>query len=525
MDAGLCPQCLGFKAKADLAQGEAVYWRVMHGRAVAREGQLKVEIVDLKAKLRQRERELFGRKSEQSKGKNQSQEGEAAQRRRGQQRGSRGHGRRRHVELPAVEESYDLDPAQRRCPRCQRAFEALAGSEDSEVVEVEVRAYRRVIRRQRYRPTCQCPRLPGIVTPPCPAKLIPKGGLGVSVWVLILIDKFLFQRPTYRLLADLRWTHGVRIAQGTVTGGLARLLALFEPLVKAIVAKSLSENHWHADETRWPVFATWEGKQGNRWQMWVIVSKSTAVFQLEPTRSGKVVLAYFGQPATGILNVDRYAGYKVLLQGGRIVLAYCWAHVRRDFLEVAKDWGGQHGAWALGWVECIGELYRLNAERLRVLDDPQAYPAAQEQLRAAVERMARWREAELADPLGIGCRHKVLKSLAAHWAGLVVFVDHPQVPMDNNTAERTHRNAVVGRKNYYGSGAQWSGKLAATMFTIFQTLLLWKLNPRLWLSEYLQACAQNGGRAPADAESFLPWNLNDAQRSRLAAPPAGCDSS
>jgi len=62
--------------------------------------------------------------------------------------------------------------------------------------------------------------------------------------------------------------------------------------------------------------------------------------------------------------------------------------------------------------------------------------------------------------------------------------------------------------------------LAAMMFTIFQTLLLWKLNPRLWLSGYLQACAQNGGRAPADAESFLPWNLSEQRRTELAAVPA-----
>jgi transposase len=92
-------------------------------------------------------------------------------------------------------------------------------------------------------------------------------------------------------------------------------------------------------------------------------------------------------------------------------------------------------------------------------------------------------------------------------------------------AERAQRNEVVGRKNYYGSGSVWSGQLAAMLFTVFQTLLLWKLNPRLWLSEYLQACAENGGQAPADAESFLPWNLSEARRSQLAVARSGPDSS
>ena len=171
----------------------------------------------------------------------------------------------------------------------------------------------------------------------------------------------------------------------------------------------------------------------------------------------------------------------------------------------------------MAWVEKIAQLYRLNEQRMGVLDAPPAFATAQVWLRAAVEEMETSCQAQLADRELIGVRHKVLKSLSAHWSGLVVFVDHPEVPMDNNVAERAHRNPVVGRKNYYGSGAEWSARLAAMMFTIFQTLRLWKLNPRLWLSEYLQACAHNGGRAPADAESFLPWKLSAERRTQLTA--------
>jgi transposase len=186
-------------------------------------------------------------------------------------------------------------------------------------------------------------------------------------------------------------------------------------------------------------------------------------------------------------------------------------------VRIARDWGGQHERWALGWVECIAELYRLNGERLRVLDDAQAFAAADSKLREAVERMAAWREAELAAAALTGIGRKVLKSMANHWAGLGVFVAHPQVPMDNNTAERAQRNPVVGRKNYYGSGAEWSGKLAAMMFSIFQTLLLWKLNPRLWLRAYFEACAQNGGRPPTDLSAFLPWEMSEPQRRQMSA--------
>jgi len=95
---------------------------------------------------------------------------------------------------------------------------------------------------------------------------------------------------------------------------------------------------------------------------------------------------------------------------------------------------------------------------------------------------------------------------------LTVFVKHPEVPMDNHTAERTERGPVVGRKNYYGSGAVWAGRLAAMLFSLFQTMCLWELNPQSWLTAYRTACAASGGEAPGDVERFLPWNLSEEDR-------------
>ena len=113
------------------------------------------------------------------------------------------------------------------------------------------------------------------------------------------------------------------------------------------------------------------------------------------------------------------------------------------------------------------------------------------------------------------CR-KVLESLEEHWAGLIRFVDDPRIPMDNNASERAGRGPAVARKNFYGSGSLWSGRLAATMFSLFATLAHWKLNPRRWLMWYFESCAAFGGKAPEDIQPFLPWNLSDERRSDLA---------
>ena len=123
---------------------------------------------------------------------------------------------------------------------------------------------------------------------------------------------------------------------------------------------------------------------------------------------------------------------------------------------------------------------------------------------------------ELSDPqLRQPCR-KVLESLEEHWTGLIRFVDDPRIPLDNNASERAGRGPAVARKNFYGSGSLWSGRLAAAMFSLLATLARWKLNPRLWLTWYLESCAAVGGKAPHDIQPFLPWNLSDEHRAALA---------
>ena len=136
-------------------------------------------------------------------------------------------------------------------------------------------------------------------------------------------------------------------------------------------------------------------------------------------------------------------------------------------------------------------------------------------LHQAVEAMRVQAVEELSNPkLRQPCR-KVLESLQEHWTGLTRFVEDSRIPMDNNGSERAARGPAVARKNYYGSGSLWSGRLAATMFSLLATLTHWKINPRLWLTWYFGGCAAAGGRAPEDIQPFLPWNLSDERRLEL----------
>ena len=224
-----------------------------------------------------------------------------------------------------------------------------------------------------------------------------------------------------------------------------------------------------------------------------------------------------------VLVCDRYSAYKCLAKGCDVlILAYCWAHVRRDFLKAARSWP-ELESWMWAWVNDIRTLYGVNAARLEAWDDtlpldqqPAAFVEHQRALESQMGQMQTRFETHLQDKALHLAKAKVLTSLHNHWDGLTVFVERPEVAMDNNAAERALRNPVVGRKNYYGSGSVWSAHLAAMMFSVLQTVVLWGLNPHQWLRAFLQACADNDGKSPADLSAFLPWQMTPERREELA---------
>lgn len=186
---------------------QASSWKSLHARAVARaqwregryrralrqlqelaeqrEAALRAELELAQAKICDLQQRVFGRKSERSKGGSEQQaQASVARAPRGQQRGAPGHGRSMLAHLPERAEFVALDSPQ--CPACGEPLDDFPGTEDSQVLEIEVSAYKRMIRRRRYRRSCQCDCVAGIVTAPPPARLIERGKFGVSVWISVL---------------------------------------------------------------------------------------------------------------------------------------------------------------------------------------------------------------------------------------------------------------------------------------------------------------------------------------------------
>ena len=304
-----------------------------------------------------------------------------------------------------------------------------------------------------------------------------------------------------------------------------RFLPLFEPLDEAIRAHQSEATVRHGDETSWRIQSLRETGRSSRAWLWTSVSDDAVYFHIDPSRSAKVAHRLFGAAGCRLFLVcDRLSSYKAMARelDGAVILCWCWAHQRRDFIHCAA---GQVRLtnWCQEWIERIAWIYRLNEVRLTHYDpglerQTPALAQAQSALEGEVERLFAKAEQELAALPAEARETKPLRSLLNHRGGLSVFVDKPQVPMDNNAAERALRGPVIGRRLSFGSDSQVGARFTALMYSVVGTLATNGIDVRRWLQAWLRACACNGGRAPQELSPWLPWSMSEERRRTLLAP-------
>ena len=478
---------------------------------------LQAQIDKLRSTRNVLSKALYGSKSEQQKKP-------GTGRKRGQQRGTAGHGRTQHPGLGKKKERREPPEDARVCPRCGKPYVAN-GERCTTLFEIDVEAYENTIVRPRYRRGCDCASSPSEVTAPPVTRLFETTPYGISVWACMLYERFVCLRPLCRVaawLADM----GLAVSPGTLADSIKRFVPLFAPLAEAILAHQNEAALRHADETSWRVQAYREKGRSSRAWLWTSVSPDAVYFHIDPSRSAAVALKLFGSiKETVVLVCDRYSAYRSLARelAGKIILQWCWAHQRRSFIDCAAG-HVRLRRWCQRWIERIADIYRLNDARLEHYDpapplehQTPAFDVAHAKLTKAVDELFADAEAELAGLTGRARRAKPLQSLLKHREGLCVFVDRPFVPMDNNTGERAIRGPVIGRRSCFGSDSEKGAGFTATMYSVAGTLAINGIDVRRWLGEWLTACAENGGHPPADLSPWLPWSMSEERWRELAA--------
>jgi len=182
---------------------------------------------------------------------------------------------------------------------------------------------------------------------------------------------------------------------------------------------------------------------------------------------------------------DGYVGYNVL-EDANIPQAFCWVHARREFIKIED-----HDPTVKPILDDIDRLFEIEREatsfeELSRLRKDKSKLITKDLHQMLLEEYQKSRPGSQ--------KRKAIEYLTKRWAGFMLFLDDTRIPLSNNEAERTIRHAVVGRKNYYGSGNHAGADTAATLFTIIESCKKNDLDPRTYLSMALHLVAD--GKVP-----------------------------
>jgi transposase len=476
------------------------------------------QILELKMKLEAANKQLEWFRKSKFKGTSEGirepetkdQEAAPSKQTRGQKSGSKGHGRQAEPEIETDVKFLEIPGC--ACGSCGKPYKLMNRTEASPLTEIELNLLRTIYQRCIYVSECDCEGRKIKVAAP-PQKLFARTEIGNSLWVWLIIQKFLNGMPQNRILKQLSLC-GLSLGAGTVTGGYKIISELLDPLYEKLLDNCRGADLWNADETTWRIF----GEEKKRWWFWLIASQDTVVYLLDPSRSKKVPEEFFAGSA-GILMTDRLASYKGL--HAAIRKAWCWAHIRRDIYNIYIG-VPKLKAWAKAWLLEITQLYVLQHKRLALWKDGKTegeeWKKVMEELETHLQMLRQNWESEVSKTALQKDQGKVLRSLKRHWKGLIVFLEDPRIPLDNNRAERLLRNPVILRKNSFGSGAPWAGRFAAKIFSLIQTWLINGLDPQKLLQDYFNECSKTPGIPPPNLNGYLPWKMTKEQRSKYQLP-------
>jgi len=359
--------------------------------------------------------------------------------------------------LPHVD--VTIEPADTSCPCCRAPMHVI-GEETSKRLDV-VPAQFRVIVTHRPKYACRAC-TDGVVQAPAPERLI-KGGLPTEAMVaFVLIAKYAWHLPLYRQ-AQMLLAQGIDIKRAVLAFWVGYAAAELRPLWLRLREIILTSGKIAVDETTAPVLDPGRGrtKKGFFWAIarddrpWGGTDPPAVAYTYAPGRGAVHALKLLDR-YRGIVQCDGYVAYKTIANGMRdetITLAFCWAHLRRRFYDIAKSGPAPIASEAL---ERIAALYAIE-KTIRGRSADERRTARQERSKPLVLALKPWLEQQLARVSAKATIAEDIRYALNHWDGLTRFLDDGRIELDTNIVERSIRPIVLNRKNALFAGHEELG--------------------------------------------------------------------
>lgn len=378
------------------------------------------------------------------------------------------------------------------------------GEDVSEMLDF-VPGYFKVIRH--VRPKLSCGHCSTIVQQPAPSRPIERGLPAPGLLAQVIVAKYADHSPLYRQQGIYR-RGGVNLDRATLAGWVADAARLLDPLVSAIGRYVLKAEKVHGDDTPVPVLAPGRGRTKTG-RLWTYVRDDRPAgsrappavwYRYSPDRQGMHPREHLAR-YEGILQADGYAGYGALYESGRVVEAACWAHARRKFYDI---YVAEKSPIAAEAIRRIGMMYVIERE-IRGQVPGRRRAVRQERTTGILADLHAWMNATLQTVSAKSNLASAFKYALVRWEALIRFCDDGRIEIDNNTAERSIRPLVLGRRNYLFAGSDSGGTSAAALYTLIGTAMFNGVEPYAYLREVLGRIAEH----PINRiDELLPWKLD-----------------
>jgi hypothetical protein len=330
----------------------------------------------------------------------------------------------------------------------------------------------------------------------------------------VLVAKYGWHLPLYRQ-AKMLLTQGIDIDRSTLAFWVGYAAAELAPLYERLKEHLLSSSRLAVDETPVPVLDPGRGrtKTGYFWSMarddrpFGGKDPPAVAYTYAPGR-GAVHLHALLKSYRGIVQCDGYAPYKQL-PNDAIKLAFCWAHVRRGFFEIAKKGNAPIATQAL---LRIAALYRIE-ETMRGKSAEERHAVRQKESTPHCEALKRFLEKQLGRVSAKAPIAQAIRYALKHWDGLTRFLDDGRIDLDSNIVERSMRPHALTRKNALFAGHDDGAESWAIAASLIETCKLNGIDPYRYLADVLSRLVNLWPNARLD--ELLPWNWAAAARDHV----------
>ncbi len=416
--------------------------------------------------------------------------------------------------LPRVERV--IEPKSTLCP-CGCGEMAKIGEDRAERLDIVPAQFRVLV---TIRPTYACRACAeAVVQAPAPDRIVP-GGLPTEALIAhVIVSKFGDHLPFYRQ-AEIYARQGVRLDRATLGNWAGRACFHLQPVVERMRAHLARADRLFMDETTAPVLDPGRRRTKTGY-FWAIAADDRGhggqdppivLFNYAPGRGGLHAKKFLDGFEGRLLQVDGYAGYEQLgtleRAPGPWQLVYCWAHLRRRFVQAFQTTKSPVAEQA---IASIARLYAIEKD-LRGGDANRRHAERRERSKPIVNAMKPWLEAQLSRVSSGSKLAEAIRYALGHWAGLTRFLEDGRLELDTNPVENAIRPIALTRKNALFAGHEVGAQNWALLASLVATCKLNGVNPGAYIASTLEAIV--AGHPMRGIDALMPWNF--AQTSSLA---------